>query len=571
MKTFLRSIVVSAVFATPLLAAEPRLVFEDDFSRNEVGNAWHSPIGSFRIEEGALRGAEDPKDGHGAVTQTYLDFADLILEFRFQFQGSKSFNVVIDDRYYRGAHAGHLCRVSVSKSQILLRDDKTGFMENANFKLLRDKAKRAPTLTKLADKQKQIPVKLESGKWYRLKVSMIGETLSVALDGNTLGTLKTPGIGHLTKTDFGFTVVGDGLLIDDVRAWLPASTGETLIYGPSRATKELLTARMSTATGTPTLEVIHREPLGLAAGPVAYHPEHRVIYAVDSRPKAKGGGRGYVIKLNDDGAVAEKVPFETAHGYSYLGLDRSRRFLLGGSYSEGHSDVFALGDQGIPGKVVSNRFEGRDKAHAILTTPDNRFAYVPYVKDQNALHQYRFNKKTGELTPHPKGMITPPNGIGPRHVAFHPTRPYVFFSNEQGLGASSFRLEKDGSLTFVESAAVQDGPPQAGQTASDIALTRGGNYLFTGLRGGKPGQPNAICRYKVGGDGSLEFLGMTEADTIPWCLQLTPDERHLLVSATKAGTLTAYEVGDDGGLSKAASIPWDKQIYDMIVLSTTEH
>ena len=74
-----------------------------------------------------------------------------------------------------------------------------------------------------------------------------------------------------------------------------------------------------------------------------------------------------------------------AHGSSYLSLDREARFLVSAHYHGGEVDVYTLDENGDLGKRVTALDEGRTFAHSALLTPDRRFLYVPYVKDQNAL------------------------------------------------------------------------------------------------------------------------------------------------------------------------------------------
>ena len=122
------------------------------------------------------------------------------------------------------------------------------------------------------------------------------------------------------------------------------------------------------------------------------------------------------------------VSFESAdeialnHSYAYLSLDRTSRFLLGADYGEGFVDVYALNESGTPGKRVTALNEGRSTAHCILTTPDNRFVYVPYVKENNAIYQYRFDAESGQLTALEPKNANPPEGTGPRHMSYHPTK-----------------------------------------------------------------------------------------------------------------------------------------------------
>ena len=40
----------------------------------------------------------------------------------------------------------------------------------------------------------------------------------------------------------------------------------------------------------------------------------------------------------------------------------------------------------------------------------------------------------------------PPAGTGPRHIAYHPTKSIIYFSNEQHLGVSAYDITKSGTL-----------------------------------------------------------------------------------------------------------------------------
>ena len=546
-------------------AAQPRLIFSDDFARKEIGDQWRSTTGTWKIADGALIGTEKAEDGHGAVTQTYLDFSDLILEFRFKLGESPSFNVVIDDRHYDGSHAGHICRVSVQKKGILLGDDKTGVMEKEIFKMRRDPDRKEKAEKLLEGKRKRFPATLDQDQWHTLRVAIIGETLSASLDGKEAGALTSPGIAHRTKTDFGFTVKGPGARFDDVKAWLPATTGHTYIYGASRDTKELLAVRHERGAEADSLTGFQSIPLDLSAGPITWHPDHRMIYLADTRSKEDGGARGYAFTVKSNGHLTNKQPIDFHHGYAYLALDRTRRFLLCASYREGDLDIYRLDEAGMPGERVATRHVGRDKAHAILTSPDNRSLYVPYVKDQNALYQYRFDEKTGSIAPLVPASLEPPQGSGPRHLAFHPALPVVYFSNEQHVGASSYRRTRNGTLQFLQMCDVFPAGPPARQSASDIALTRGGRFLFTGLRGPADGK-NGVNRYAIDRSGSMRHLGRTPTGTTPWCLQLSPDEQRLFVTTSTSGHLTAFDVGADGSLTRKVGFEWGKGFRDLVVV-----
>ena len=253
-----------------------------------------------------------------------------------------------------------------------------------------------------------------------------------------------------------------------------------------------------------------------------------------------------------------------------MSLDRRQRFLLGVDYFGGHVDVFSLGADGIPKKRVAALDEGRKNAHCVWPSPDNRFVYIPYVKDTNGLYQYQFNQESGELTALTPKNANPPAGTGPRHMTYHPTLPFVYFSNEQHLGVSVYRFKREGQLQIVQVCdAVSDGQSKDGISSSDILISQDGRFLFAGIRGHKQ-DFDWISRYEILENGQVRHLGLTKSDKVPWGLTLSPDGRYLLATAFQAGTLTAWEIGNNGSLREAASVRCDNRIMEIVTVGRAE-
>ncbi len=335
------------------------------------------------------------------------------------------------------------------------------------------------------------------------------------------------------------------------------------VYAPSPLTKQLwVVAAKPSATGL-ALSVEAKVELGYDARTIAVHPTKPVLYI-----GAGGGPKDNVpatfVTLNASGGVASQQPFKLKHGTAYLSTDRTGRFLLTADYGSGAIDIYGLDSDGAVGKWVAGRDEGRKTAHSILTSPDNRFLYVPYVKENNALLQYSFDAATGGVAPLEPANASPPDGTGPRHLAFHPTLPVVYFSNEQHLGVSVYDRDAAGRLKFraVCDALTADEPKQ-GVSSSDIVITPDGRYLFAGIRGHQQSF-DFITRYRIGDDGGVTLIGRTPADKIPWGFTLSPGGEYLFVTAYTGATITAYKVGKDGSLEKAASLPCDKDISDIV-------
>ncbi len=335
------------------------------------------------------------------------------------------------------------------------------------------------------------------------------------------------------------------------------------IYAPSRTTGKLLIVRATPTDERLSLKLTKQVELGFTAATITAHPEKPILYVAAATGK-EGSTPGAVISLDGDGSYLRHQSLTLSHGYSYLSLDRANRFLLGSNYFDGHVDVYALDKLGMPGKRVSALNEGRRNAHCVLPSPDNRFVYIPYVKETNAIFQYRFDPETGQLAALEPKDANPPAGTGPRHMAYHPKKPIVYFSNEQHLGVSVYDIQKSGRLKVRQICnAVDEDEPKQGVSSSDILVTPDGRFLFAGIRGHQR-KFDWISRYRIKPDGELELLGLTPADKIPWGLTLSPCGRYLLATAYQGATLTAFRIGDGGELTKVASLKWDKNISDLV-------
>jgi 6-phosphogluconolactonase len=140
----------------------------------------------------------------------------------------------------------------------------------------------------------------------------------------------------------------------------------------------------------------------------------------------------------------------------------------------------------------------------------------------------------------------------------------VYFSNEQGIGLSTYDRRSDGQLVLKQDIAIlPEGMSKEGLSASDLEITPDGKFIYAGLRSHSQ-DFDRIARYRVKDNGQAELLGLTPADKIPWGLALSPDGKYLLVSAYNGANLTGYRITTEGNLEKAASLSWDAEISDLL-------
>ncbi|MFP6874600.1 MAG: beta-propeller fold lactonase family protein [Verrucomicrobiales bacterium] len=344
---------------------------------------------------------------------------------------------------------------------------------------------------------------------------------------------------------------------------LPCSGKPFRVYAPCNKSNTLWIILVRANEGGVEMTVEQKVDLGFPGRVITSHPAKPLLY-VTATDGEVGRVPGAVISLSDKGTYQkhERVAFND--GACFLSLDRGNKHLLGVSYGNGRLNVYPLDDRGMPGKAVTTIDEGKREAHCVLPSPDNRNVYIPYVKGNLALLQYRYDGKTGSLTPLDPKDARPPQGTGPRHLAYHPELPMVYFTNEQGIGLSTYRRGENGQLKIEQDLNVlAPGMSKTGLSASDLLITPDGRFLFGGLRGHRQ-DFDRIARYRVLENGHAEFLGLTEADKIPWGLTLSPDGRFLLVAATGGATLTAYRISDTGDLKRVATLKWEPRISDLV-------
>ncbi len=192
---------------------EGTIVFEDSFERSELGEPWRILIPSFTIEEGRLVAHEVPERKHTSISRVLLDFRNAVFEFSFRITDAVGLHLVINDTNYEPAHSGHICRVSFSPSEVKISDDREGAFRKDLYRAYLDSGR---TIERYL-LQEVIPQSFDPERWYRARVVLNGERIEVLIDGQLMGSFESPGIGHPTKTDFGFVTKGNLVEIDDVR------------------------------------------------------------------------------------------------------------------------------------------------------------------------------------------------------------------------------------------------------------------------------------------------------------------------------------------------------------------
>jgi hypothetical protein len=213
------------------IAKKKALLFSDDFQGAVPAKEWHKVVPTFAVENGALKGTQTRDKNipaaegkpavvaHAAVHGLDIPTKDSVVECRIRFEGASMIDVEFDDRNYKGAHYGHLCRAQVRLNGVTLIDERDGTMRNDIYEMNKDPSRKAEAAKLLVGRRVTFPAQLETGKWYTLVVETVGDAMRVTIDGKAAGYLKSSGIGHATKSKIELGVAGKDGFFDDIKVW----------------------------------------------------------------------------------------------------------------------------------------------------------------------------------------------------------------------------------------------------------------------------------------------------------------------------------------------------------------
>ena len=238
---------------------------------------------------------------------------------------------------------------------------------------------------------------------------------------------------------------------------------------------------------------------------LAIHPEEPYLYAVHEIDD--GAVTAYQIE-SDGSLVKQNRHLTGAAGPCYCSVHPSGEYLFVAHYPGGAVSMLPLQEPGTvcpPSEVVVHEGSGpnperqtKPHPHSAVVSPNGRFLYVADLgTDQVVIYQIEPGTDSLQRT----GSVETPPGAGPRHIAFHPTEPYLYLINELDSTIITFEWDPgSGSLTRLD--VISTLPPEyagANQT-SEIQVHPSGRWVYGCNRG-----HDSIASFLVQDDGSLRL------------------------------------------------------------------
>jgi len=361
----------------------------------------------------------------------------------------------------------------------------------------------------------------------------------------------------LTASAFGFVALARG-------SEIPALT-ET-----SQLDDELLYVGTYTDDGrSHGIYFVHMEPhsgqlrlvgsVNAGANPsfLAIHPNGRVLYAVNEVDKYNNRATGAVSAFTiarGTGTLTKlgEQPSEGS-GPCYVSVDKSGRVVLVANYDGGSIALLPIQSDGTIAPAtsvvkhtgsgpVADR-QGEPHAHCIIADPSNRFALAADL-GADRVFVYRLDLD-GKSLRHVGGAdAVMRGGAGPRHLAFHPTLPLVFVSNELDSTVAALRFDTErGTLSRTDTRSTLPAGWHGTNYPADIHIAPSGRTLYVSNRG-----HNSIAVFSIAATGALTLDQVVSTDgDWPRNFSLDPTGRWLLVANQKSNSIVVFGRDEKSG------------------------
>jgi 6-phosphogluconolactonase len=291
------------------------------------------------------------------------------------------------------------------------------------------------------------------------------------------------------------------------------------------ASKGIYLSRFDPVAGhltAPQLVAETLRPSFLAFSPVV--AGHRRLYAVNAVPDASATVSSFLM----DPATGALKPINqvtsAGAGPAYISIDATGHTAFVANYVGSSITTYSIEADGSLSQPVE-RIDYKDKKfgsrgpitarqdvphpHSMHLSPDNRFLLVNDL-GSDQISVFAIDADSAHLGP-PALFTNDRPGSGPRHLAFHPNGRWVYSINEIDSTIDLFLWTTTSSRTAPQGLLVKANTgtktiepkfPAAKNTASEIAVSPDGHYLYASNRG----EDSLVVFSIAPTDGSLTFV-----------------------------------------------------------------
>jgi 6-phosphogluconolactonase (cycloisomerase 2 family) len=252
--------------------------------------------------------------------------------------------------------------------------------------------------------------------------------------------------------------------------------------------------------------------------------------------------------------VLNRQPTNGRNGV-HLAIDATGRFLAVANYATGTLVVLPINQDGslapvsdlatMTGKPGPHRTEqASSHPHHCPFDRTGRFIVVP-DKGLDQMFVYRLDAASGKLVAADPPSVGARAGAAPRHVDFHPTRPFAYVINEIDSTITVYQFDPEkGMLKPLQIMPTLPTSHTGNNSGAEIVVAPSGRFLYGSNRG-----HDSIAIFAVDpSSGLLTPVGWepTQGKT-PRFFGLDPSGTHLYAANQNSDTVVIFQINQTTG------------------------
>ena len=335
------------------------------------------------------------------------------------------------------------------------------------------------------------------------------------------------------------------------------SPPETVVYVSNAASKEIYVLAMNRNSGD--LIMIEKVPvpgtdkLSPSSMPMAVTPDHRFLYAAlhsDTFP---------VSSFAINPVTGRLTPLTTTplqDSMVYIVTDRTGRYLLSASYPGNKLTINPIEENGHVVEKTTQIILNKPKSHCILVDQTNKYCYATSL-GADIIMEWKFDPATGTLSPNGPGEVHTKQGAGPRHMALHPNRRFLYLITETTDTIGAYAIDRaSGTLTELQFVDALPADFKEQPAAADLHVTPDDRFLY-----GSERKTSTLAGYRTDPEkGTLLPIGHFPTEKTPRGFSIDPRGRFLLSVGLDSNAMTVYRIDpQSGALTSLKQYPMGQQ------------
>ena len=326
--------------------------------------------------------------------------------------------------------------------------------------------------------------------------------------------------------------------------------------------------------------------------------------------KRKARGKGIAVFRIDQssGAWTQVQAYDAIPNPHYVALDRTQQFLYSAHGDSSEIGAYAIDRQTGKLTLLNKEKTGGDNSSTVVTDSSNRYVVLangpgvavfpinsdgslaprsdlvippgepgPYRKEQHGphphqalfdltgrfvvvpdkgldkVHVFRFDAAQGKLVSCDPPFAKSRYGAGPRHITFHPLRPYAYLMNELDSTVTAYHWNSEhGELKPFHIVPTTPATYTGDNTGAEITIAPSGNFVYASNRGHE-----SLVIFSVDpASGMLDPVGWESVQgKKPRFFCLGPGGTHLYAANEDSHTIVEFRVnGETGKLAPTGQI-----------------